>query len=50
MLKQIWTYMANFRRKRTKKQPKCTICTKYNWLGNNKNRVPHKDKKHDNKD
>ncbi len=24
----------NFKRKRSKRSPKCTLCTKYSWLGN----------------
>jgi len=28
----------NFKRKRTKRRVKCTLCTKYRWLGNNKGR------------
>ena len=27
--------------KRPKKQPKCTLCTYYRWLGNNKGRKRH---------
>ncbi len=28
----------NFKRKKTKRRVKCTLCTKYRWLGNNKGR------------
>lgn len=28
--------MANFKRKRTSRQVRCTICTANKWLGNNK--------------
>jgi len=27
--------------KRTRRQPKCTLCTYYRWLGNNKGRKRH---------
>lgn len=27
--------------KRPKRQPKCTLCTYYRWLGNNKGRKRH---------
>lgn len=26
--------MANFKRRKSKRQVRCTICTKYRWLGN----------------
>jgi len=30
--------MANFKRKKSKRTVKCTICTKYRWRGNSKAR------------
>lgn len=30
--------MANFKRKKTKRNVRCTMCTYYRWLGNNKGR------------
>jgi uncharacterized protein with PIN domain len=30
----------NFKRKRSHKQVKCTMCTKYSWMGNHKERKP----------
>ena len=31
--------------RRPRRQPRCTMCTKYNWLGNSKERRPHRDHK-----
>lgn len=28
----------NHKRRKTKRQVRCTLCTKYRWLGNNKGR------------
>jgi hypothetical protein len=30
--------MANFKRTKTKRRVRCTICTKYRWMGNAKGR------------
>lgn len=30
--------VANFKKGKTKRRVKCTLCTKYRWLGNNKGR------------
>lgn len=30
--------MANFKRKKTKRNVRCTMCTDYRWMGNNKGR------------
>ena len=30
--------MANFKRKKTKRRVRCTMCTKFRWMGNNKGR------------
>lgn len=30
--------MAHHKRKKSKRQVKCTLCTKYRWMGNSKNR------------
>lgn len=30
--------MANFKRKKSKRQVRCTLCTSYSWLGNHKER------------
>ena len=37
--------MANFKRKRSKRTVRCTICTKYRWRGNSKERKPIRDKR-----
>jgi hypothetical protein len=29
-------YMSNFKRKKCKRSPRCTLCTKYRWMGNAK--------------
>lgn len=34
--------MANFRKKKTKRQVRCTMCTPYKWLGNSKERIKPK--------
>ena len=36
--------VANFRRKRSRRQIRCTICTPYRWLGNHKERIKLKDR------
>lgn len=28
--------MAHYKRKKSKRQVRCTICTKYRWMGNKK--------------
>lgn len=33
----------NHKRKRSKRQVRCTICTKYSWRGNSKGRRPIRD-------
>ena len=30
--------MANHKRKKTKRRVRCTMCTPYKWMGNNKGR------------
>lgn len=35
--------MANFKRKKAKRQVRCTMCTQHRWLGNNKGRYRHTD-------
>lgn len=30
--------MANFKRKKTKRRVRCTLCTPVKWMGNNKGR------------
>lgn len=35
----------NHKRKKTRRQVRCTLCTPYRWLGNNKERVKHRDKR-----
>lgn len=35
--------MANFKRKKSKRTVKCTICTKYRWRGNSSARKPIRD-------
>lgn len=30
--------MANFKRQKTKRRVRCTLCTKHRWMGNNKGR------------
>lgn len=37
--------MANFKRKRSKRVVKCTMCTKWRWLGNHKGRKPIRDRR-----
>lgn len=37
--------MAHFKRKRSKRQVRCTLCTPVRWLGNHKERRPFRDKK-----
>lgn len=37
--------MANYKRKRSKRQVRCTICTTYRWLGNHKARRPFRDRR-----
>lgn len=32
--------MSNFKRKKTKRRVRCTLCTPVKWLGNNKGRKP----------
>lgn len=34
--------MANFKRKKTKRNVRCTMCTQNRWLGNNCGRFKHK--------
>lgn len=35
--------MANFKRKKPKRNVKCTICTPHRWMGNSRDRFKHKD-------
>ena len=37
--------MANFKRKKTKKCVRCTLCTPHRWRGNGRERFPHRDKR-----
>jgi hypothetical protein len=37
--------MANHKRKKSKRQVKCTLCTQYRWLGNSKERMKAKYRK-----
>lgn len=32
-------------KRRTKKQPRCTMCTTYRWMGNSKERRPIRDRR-----
>lgn len=32
--------MANYKRQKTKRRVRCTRCTLYKWMGNNKGRKP----------
>lgn len=34
--------MANFKRNKSKRRVRCTLCTKYRWMGNNKGRTKSK--------
>jgi hypothetical protein len=36
--------VANFKRKRSKRQVRCTMCTPWRWLGNHKERHKAKDR------
>ena len=36
--------MANFKRRRSKRSVRCTLCTPYRWMGNTKERVKAKDR------
>lgn len=36
--------MANFKRKKSKRQVRCTLCTKHRWKGNGKDRFKKSDK------
>lgn len=37
--------MANFKRKRSRRQIRCSMCTPYRWLGNTKERIKHRDRR-----
>lgn len=37
--------MANFKRKKCKRQVRCTMCTDNRWKGNRKDRRPAKEKR-----
>ena len=37
--------MANFKRKKSKRSVRCTMCTQHRWLGNSKERVKAKYRK-----
>jgi hypothetical protein len=37
--------MANFKRKRSRRQVKCTMCTPVRWLGNSKERLKFRDRR-----
>lgn len=32
--------MAHFKRQKTKRRVRCTLCTPHKWMGNNKGRRP----------
>ena len=34
--------MGNFKRKKSKRHIRCTICTPYKWMGNSKDRTKAK--------
>jgi hypothetical protein len=34
--------MANFKRHKTKRNVRCTMCTQYRWMGNGKDRTRFK--------
>jgi hypothetical protein len=38
--------MSKFKRKKSKRTVKCTLCTKHRWLGNNKGRTKDKEADH----
>jgi len=40
--------MAHFRRKKTRRQVKCTLCTDVRWRGNSSNRIKGRPKRHTN--
>ncbi len=35
--------MANFKRRKCRRQVRCTLCTDDRWLGNSKGRFKHQD-------
>lgn len=35
--------MSNFKRGKTKRRVRCTMCTKFRWRGNNNGRRSHSD-------
>jgi hypothetical protein len=35
----------NFKRKKTKRCVRCTMCTQHRWLGNSKERKPIRDRR-----
>lgn len=37
--------MANYKRKKSKKNVRCTLCTTYRWMGNTKERRPIRDRR-----
>lgn len=37
--------MANFKRKKSRRSIRCSICTPYRWLGNHKERTKFRDKR-----
>jgi len=37
--------MAHFKRRRCRKQVRCTLCTPVRWLGNSKDRVKYRDRR-----
>ena len=39
--------MANYKRKKSKRVCRCTLCTKYRWMGNSDQRKRMSDKRND---
>ena len=37
--------MANYKRRRSRRQVRCTLCTPWRWRGNGKERLPHRDRR-----
>jgi hypothetical protein len=36
-------FMANFKRRKSKRNVRCTLCTTYRWMGNTKQRLKARD-------
>lgn len=37
--------MANFKRKKSRRIIRCTLCTPYRWMGNTKERIKFRDRR-----